>query len=551
MGNYLTSSLGGNRGVKRKVDETDNLTQTTAEGLPGAATRDPLHTPKRKRIKSTSNYIYQTLFLDGENSDVTISALGREWKLHKLYLSQSPYFSCMFSGSWKESSLSEISIDVTDENINEEALKITFGSLYKDYVFIKPVQVVNVLAAAMLLQLEGLIDQCSNMMRDTISGKTVCSYYTASSRYALKSITQDCCDWLLANLLANESPHLLQGISFEMMTDLVASPYLSVMQVEMDVYTLLKKWMFVKLNPTWSGNNKDLTSDCDTFYRVSTSTTGTKEEKTAFLTTKDGQQFLHPFCKIRWQHLLTDLSSLKILEKDNIIDLDWIRLGYEHQWKEMLKMEQGQDSGPAEIPDQAVFDRLSLRCGRVLPKDGEYCWRWIGYNYGVDLLVTYMNNIITLKRNTHSQSCPHAVSLQTLRHVTYRLNVACFDENGKLKNSKSTGLKHISLGKDEEVVVMTLGQGFIFPLHITVNLLLTTPPDSGHPPISMDCDTIRAGIQGNSQVESHCDTGVQTVCDLPMRGCDIGVQTIPSVGQLVEASHKGVQTISSLDQTLV
>ena len=42
----------------------------------------------RKRIKSTSKYIYQTLFLDGENSDVTIQALGKEWKLHKLYLKQ-------------------------------------------------------------------------------------------------------------------------------------------------------------------------------------------------------------------------------------------------------------------------------------------------------------------------------------------------------------------------------------------------------------------------------------------------------------------------------
>jgi hypothetical protein len=26
--------------------------------------------------------------LDGENSDITITALGKEWKLHKIYLSQ-------------------------------------------------------------------------------------------------------------------------------------------------------------------------------------------------------------------------------------------------------------------------------------------------------------------------------------------------------------------------------------------------------------------------------------------------------------------------------
>ena len=63
--------------------------------------------PKRKKIKSTSNYIYQTLFRDGINSDLTIRALGtytvltvlcciysvrhctgKEWKLHKVYLCQ-------------------------------------------------------------------------------------------------------------------------------------------------------------------------------------------------------------------------------------------------------------------------------------------------------------------------------------------------------------------------------------------------------------------------------------------------------------------------------
>lgn len=42
----------------------------------------------RKKLKSTSKYIYQTLFLNGENSDIRISALGQEWNLHKVYLCQ-------------------------------------------------------------------------------------------------------------------------------------------------------------------------------------------------------------------------------------------------------------------------------------------------------------------------------------------------------------------------------------------------------------------------------------------------------------------------------
>jgi hypothetical protein len=43
------------------------------------------------------------------------------------------------------------------------ALKIAFGSLYKDDVFLKPVQIVSVLAASTLFQLVGtLIVLCYN-----------------------------------------------------------------------------------------------------------------------------------------------------------------------------------------------------------------------------------------------------------------------------------------------------------------------------------------------------------------------------------------------------
>ena len=36
----------------------------------------------RKKLKGTCDYIYQTLFLDGEGSDVTIHALGKYIRPH-------------------------------------------------------------------------------------------------------------------------------------------------------------------------------------------------------------------------------------------------------------------------------------------------------------------------------------------------------------------------------------------------------------------------------------------------------------------------------------
>lgn len=65
-------------------------------------------TSKRRRLKSTSDYIYNALFLEGENSDIKIRALNCEWNLHKVYLRQAGYFSGMFNSSWKESSMKVI-----------------------------------------------------------------------------------------------------------------------------------------------------------------------------------------------------------------------------------------------------------------------------------------------------------------------------------------------------------------------------------------------------------------------------------------------------------
>ena len=60
-----------------------------------------LNTPRRRKLKSTSKYIYQTLFLNGENSDIKICALGEEWSLHKIYLCQVSilFFSLSSQGS--------------------------------------------------------------------------------------------------------------------------------------------------------------------------------------------------------------------------------------------------------------------------------------------------------------------------------------------------------------------------------------------------------------------------------------------------------------------
>lgn len=361
---------------------------------------------------------------------------------------------------------------MTDPNIDDTALKIAFGSLYKDDVSIKPVDVVGVIAVAILLQMEGLVQQCKDIMKDTLSSKMVERYYHASQLYGLQELEVDCFNWLLVNFLANkQEQEFLKNISIELMTKMVESPDLYVMQVEVDVYSQLRKWVFLQENPSWDSSAKNLTTDSCEFFKNKQK----ENQSVCFLKTERGRPYLPVFCKVRWQHVINDLSSLKLVEDDKVFDLAWIQPYFEHQWKKMLHIEQGRDEGPEEVPDEAVFQKNCFRCGRVLPVEGEYCWRWVGYSYGIDLLISFAHNMITMKRNAHSQPCPSAVSLHPLRNIAYRMKVSSVDDRGRIIAEKSTGIKRHSLSKDSEHMVLHLSdKTFMFPLYISMNIMISS-----------------------------------------------------------------------------
>ncbi|XP_038603067.1 germ cell-less protein-like 1 isoform X1 [Tachyglossus aculeatus] len=426
-----------------------------------------LHSPCRKKMRSTANYIYQTLFLNGENSDIKICALGEEWSLHKLYLCQSGYFSSMFCGSWKESTMDVIELEIPDQNIDIEALQVAFGSLYRDDVLIKSSRVISVLAAACMLQLDCLIQHCGETMKETINGKTVCGYYTAAGIYGLDSVKKKCLDWLLNNLMTRQSVDLFKELSLSLVTQLICSSNLFVMQVEMDVYTTLKKWMFLQLVPSWNGSLKELLTEADGWFSKWRKESG----GAAFLESDRGRIFRPVFQQLRLQYIVSDLASARIVESDALIPSGWLASVYKQQWLAMLRAEQDDNPGPQEI-NQEELEGNSMRCGRKLASDGEYCWRWTGFNFGLDLLVTYTNRHVLFKRNTLNQPSSGSVSLRPRRNLAFRLRLASFDGNGKLICSRTTGYEILTLEKDQEQAVMTLDSRLlVFPLYISCNFM--------------------------------------------------------------------------------
>lgn len=131
------------------------------------------------------------------------------------------------------------------------ALQVVFGSLYRDDVLIKPSRVISVLAAACMLQLDGLIQQCAETMKENISAKTVCGYYASASIYGLDSVMKKselhllsqlqqckvsptflgngcaslpvfpsltslyrCHDWLLNNLMTHQNVDLMKELGY-------------------------------------------------------------------------------------------------------------------------------------------------------------------------------------------------------------------------------------------------------------------------------------------------------------------------------------------------
>lgn len=449
------------RGHKRKHEDDDEKEDETIQ--------TELNTPKKKKLRTTSKYIYQTLFVEGRNSDVKITALGQEWRLHRIYLCQSDYFSSMFSGSWTESDKKEINMTIPDYNIDREALAIAFGSLYQDDISITPNHVVSVLAAATLLGLDGLIQQCANIMQETISSATACFYHTASITYGLQIVQQSCIEWLEKNLLASQNVKLLTSLSPALMTQIISSSNLFVIQVEMDIYSLLKKWVFLQLNINWNGSFKDLLIESDTFFKSHKS-----KNCRAFLETELGLPYGEVFRGLRLWHIMNDATSTNLLEEDMILPLSWVLPVYRDQWHQLLKIEQGTDIGP-EGENHPDFSQMCLRVGRILPKDSEFCWRWTGFNYGVDILVTVTNRLLLIKRNCSGMNCAGSVSQTNNRRFLYRISVASFDNKGQTKYFKSTGIKSASLGRDEETAVLSIERNVKFPVHVSANFLFFTP----------------------------------------------------------------------------
>lgn len=436
---------------------------------------------RRKKSKSTSQYIYNALFVGGEGSDVVVQAFGRKWRLHKVYLKQAQFFSKMFDGKWKETNQKVIDLQIPDDNVNEDALNTAFGSLYSDDIEVSPDEAESILAAASLIQLEGLMQTCAEVMTESVCVDNVWGFYESSRLYGQETVEKTCVEWLENNLMIQSMKGQHIGIDPALMSRILNSPKMFVVQVEMDVYTMLRKWLYYRINhhhdtKGGGGDSNHDSKEVLKFFRDRFKSTDQR-----FLQSEIGREFIEVFQAVRFCNIIRDYGCCREIEIDGIIPLTWLVPLYRVRWLEMLKVEQGTDRGPSESDR---IDSKSLRCGRQIMRDVDHCWRWNGYNFGVDLLISYNSKAprsLMLKRNVESHHCVSSVNLVTKRNIIYNLRVFSLDQKGHVLHSFSTaGDQFQSFSKDEERIVMTLGDQqnvkLSFPLMISATFKTISDP---------------------------------------------------------------------------
>ncbi|CAI2351426.1 unnamed protein product [Caenorhabditis sp. 36 PRJEB53466] len=356
---------------------------------------------------NTCAYVYEKLFVQGEESDITIVACGKEWKVHKLYLKQAKFFESMFDREWAESKSGRVKLKITDSNINAEGLNAVLGSLYHNEIEIDLEKIEGTVAAASYLMLESVTDRCAEMMIDALSTDNAIRYYELSTNYGLDSVREQSMQLLLHNFWKiMTDKNKLREIDHQMLTKLLTSPDVLITEGEFDLYKIVKLWIFMRECP-----------DCDT---------------------DEQHEIIDEMTSSLWSALLENEESPKALEVD----------------------------------DDEFFNKC-IRLGRTLdtyPK----CWRWIGFNFGVDLLLHVNEYTLCIKRNCLNQKAPYSVNLRSKHVLHYRI-VIC-DSTGTIifDSGKTTW----EMRPDEVKTIYRLPEDSTIPLSVHFQYLIHSPVSS-------------------------------------------------------------------------
>lgn len=426
-------------------------------------TNDAEENVKRNKISKldTPKYIHKRLFVEGTKSDVTICALGRTWNLHRLYLEQCKFFDCLFRGSWKESNDSVLHLKIVDPAVTPEGLNKILESLYHNEIEIDLDNIEGLVAAASMLSLESVLERCSEVCIESLSDYKVLSFSDLADKYGLPDLSQKCFEYLKCSFwrLSKETA-FLAALRAPMMLKLVSADDLLVVEGEIDVYETVKKWIFLQ-QTLRIPDATELESEVKNFY--------------SSVSKRDGSLLLAEYAEIlsyiRVPHIVTSLRTLKEIHKDPLIPDDVLDKVVVDAWVDLLSSEEG--ASAVEVTDE-LFNANAYRYGRVITSSPK-CWRWSGFNFGIDVLLNFNHGIITMKRNCLSQTTPCSVNLKTDRRLHYRIIIMSSNGRYLFDSQRQSSLLRI----DQSTVIARLpAAALTFPISVHFFLLTLLPGNS-------------------------------------------------------------------------
>jgi hypothetical protein len=166
-------------------------------------------------------------FQAGAFSDVTVSAFGRQWPLHRVVLARSPYFRRLFEGDWKERRDPVVSLPLDDAYATAGGLDAALAWLYgSGTLALDTGNVCSVLACATYLQLDALGEACAAYITEHLAADTFSGFYAfaESSNYGLLGDRVRAACWcVLCRCAAKELAAVLPSLPLQTLVTLFTS----------------------------------------------------------------------------------------------------------------------------------------------------------------------------------------------------------------------------------------------------------------------------------------------------------------------------------------
>ncbi|CAL2040887.1 unnamed protein product [Caenorhabditis brenneri] len=417
---------------------------------------------KKKKIAKldTCAYVYNKLFIQGEESDITIAACGKEWKVHKLYLKQTKFFESMFDGDWAETHSDRVNLEISDPNIDVEGINAVLGSLYHNEIEIDLDNIQGTLAAASYVALDSVTERCAEMMIEALSIDNAIQFLDLSTEYGLICVKEKSLQLLLRNFWKiSKDKEKLRLLEHDLLLALLNSPNLFITEGEYDIYKAVKTWIYMQecadfkieeAQNEFKSNMLEFFQKADTDYLIS--------------------KYLKLLCSVRFDKMLLTTGTLKAMRTDHLIPNCVINEISSDLWMSFLQNEE--NTTPVTISDDEFFERC-FRLGRSLESIPK-CWRWVGFNSGVDLLLHLNENSICIKRNCLNQKAPYSVNLKSRLTLHYRLAIC--DSNGRIVHD--TGKSSWEMSPDETKTIFRMTEETQVPISIHFQYLIHNPIES-------------------------------------------------------------------------